>query len=256
LPRARSSSAGERLPAVPPPDGPVFRLGRVPDPFAPPPWERALPDGTFGNRFDDPSARRNVPEWDRFRVLYCGTQRAACFGETLARLRRSPGLAAGLAAIRDDEPIIPEISRPYVSVDWRVRRRIGRTDLDPALRFVDWGDPETWEQVRPLLEPIARALGLDEIDLSVVTGPHRTLTQEFSRFVYDQADEAGRPRYAGIRYISRLHPAWECWAIYDNRIVHQGAPPATIFPDDPDLLAVARLYRLGIELSEGHIIEP
>jgi hypothetical protein len=38
----------------------LFRLGRKPDPWEPPDWSRAQPDGTFGNRFDDPSGNYRV----------------------------------------------------------------------------------------------------------------------------------------------------------------------------------------------------
>ena len=34
------------------PSGVIYRLGRKPDPWAPPDWASAGPDGTFGNRFD------------------------------------------------------------------------------------------------------------------------------------------------------------------------------------------------------------
>ena len=34
--------------------GVIYELGRKPDPWAPPDWASAGPDGTFGNRFDDP----------------------------------------------------------------------------------------------------------------------------------------------------------------------------------------------------------
>jgi hypothetical protein len=49
------------------PTAPLFRLGRKPDPWNPPDWSRAQPDGTFGNRFDDPQGN--------YRVLYAATQR-------------------------------------------------------------------------------------------------------------------------------------------------------------------------------------
>jgi len=234
----------------------VFRIGRGVAPFEPTPWEYALPDGTFGNRFDDPSARRNVPEWERFRAVYCATQRAACFGETLARFRRSLALEAALLAIDDDEPLLPEIERPYVTADWRAKRRMGKAYLDPSLRFADFGNPETWQRVRPVLAPIATALGLGDIDLSAVTGSYHILTQEFARHVFDQEDNDGRPLYAGIRYISRLHPDWECWAIYDSRMVYQSGPSETIYPDDPDLIAIARLFGLAIETFHGHTVDP
>jgi hypothetical protein len=36
------------------PPSTLWRIGRAPDPWALAPWEAAAPDGTFGNRFDDP----------------------------------------------------------------------------------------------------------------------------------------------------------------------------------------------------------
>jgi hypothetical protein len=127
---------------------------------------------------------------------------------------------------------------------------------DPSLRFADFGNPETWQRVRPVLAPIATALGLGDIDLSAVTGSYRILTEEFARHVFDQKDNDGRPLYAGIRYISRLHPDWECWAIYDSRMVYQSGPSETIYPDDLDLIAIARLFGLAIETFHGHTVDP
>ena len=37
------------------PSGPLFRVGRDDDAWAVPDWAYAKEDGTFGNRFDDPS---------------------------------------------------------------------------------------------------------------------------------------------------------------------------------------------------------
>ena len=71
--------------------GVIYRLGRKPDPWAPPDWASAGPDGTFGNRFDDPDAT--------YRVLYASSQRLGCFVETLARFRIDPTLLAELAQI-------------------------------------------------------------------------------------------------------------------------------------------------------------
>ncbi|MGH2345042.1 MAG: RES domain-containing protein, partial [Chloroflexota bacterium] len=66
------------------PAGPVYRIGRSPDPFAAPDWVYAQPDGTFGGRFDDPSGRRGVPANQRFRVLYFATEPVDAFAEVLA----------------------------------------------------------------------------------------------------------------------------------------------------------------------------
>jgi hypothetical protein len=59
--------------------GVIYRLGRKPDPWSAPDWASAGPDGTFGNRFDDPEGM--------YRVLYASSQRLGCFLETLARFR-------------------------------------------------------------------------------------------------------------------------------------------------------------------------
>lgn len=110
-----------------------------------------MPDGTFGNRFDDPSAEEDRPVEERFRIIYCATQRAATFRETVARFRLSIDLLTSLESIADDEPIAESL-RGVVDPDdprhglllaeWRIRRRVGHTVLDPALRFADISNAE------------------------------------------------------------------------------------------------------------------
>lgn len=256
---------------VSPPAGGVYRLVRgAVDPFAPPDWEWATTDGTFGNRFDDPSAEEgNLPD-QRFRAIYCATQRAATFGETVARFRVSLPLLSALQEIDDHEPIgeslrgavdPDEPGHGLLPADWRMRRRIGHTVLDPSLRFVDLSDVGTMQHLRTGLAPLADRLGIIDVDLSSVTSQQRRFTQGIARYIYDQVDEIGHPRFAGIRYPSRLNPEWECWAIFDDRIRHlPGWPniPSSFFPDDPDLQEVARLFGLTIELFPGqdHYIRP
>jgi hypothetical protein len=81
------------------PIAPLFRLGRKPDPWNPPDWSRAQPDGTFGDRFDDPQGN--------YRVLYAATQRVSCFVETLARFRPDLSLIAELHAIAGEDDYVP-----------------------------------------------------------------------------------------------------------------------------------------------------
>ena len=76
-------------------DRPLFRIGRRPDAWAWPPWSYASPDGTFGNRFDDPQSD--------YRVLYASSQRLGPFLETLARFRRDIAIDAEYALIESDE---------------------------------------------------------------------------------------------------------------------------------------------------------
>ncbi|MDI3340784.1 MAG: RES family NAD+ phosphorylase [Sphaerobacter sp.] len=256
----------DQLVAVPPPTTPVYRVARGADPFAPPGWAYANQDGTFGNRFDDPGARAGIPESERFRVIYCATQRAAAFGETIARMRPSLALIAQLNDIDDEEPleqtlhgvVDPEDARRgLVTREWRLQRRLGATYLDPSLRFVDIAAPETMTHLRSALATCAAALGIHDIDLSAITSGQRRFTQECARYIYEQADDAGRPCFAGIRYPSRLNPDWECWAIFDTRMVHQRCPTETIHPNDPGVWEAARLLGLSIEgVRKGDFLRP
>ncbi len=123
-------------------------MGRGFDAFAPPGWTYALPDGTFGNRFDDPSAERDVPEEERYRVVYCATGRAGAFGETVARFRPSLELLAGLKQVEDEEPLDPELEGGIIPEEWRLSPRLGSTRLAPGLPFADLAAPETMRVLR------------------------------------------------------------------------------------------------------------
>ena len=74
--------------------GVIYRLGRKPDPWSVPDWASAGPDGTFGNRFDDPEGM--------YRVLYASSQRLGCFLETLARFRVDVKLIRPVYIIADE----------------------------------------------------------------------------------------------------------------------------------------------------------
>jgi hypothetical protein len=57
------------------------------------------PDGTFGNRFDDPEGT--------YRVLYASSQRLGCYLETLARFRVDLTLYAELSEIEGEDDFTP-----------------------------------------------------------------------------------------------------------------------------------------------------
>ena len=259
----------ELAPVAPPRHG-VYRLARRPGAgFGPVPWEVANPvDGTFGNRFDDPGQALGIPQEERFRAISCATERIGTIMESLARFRRSLPYAgrveAGSRGVREgiDESLRGTFdpgdpSRGLVPAAWRMRRQIGHTLLDPELRFVDIAAMSTLSHLREAMAPDLRELGLTDLDLSVVTGPQRTLTQRIARYVYEQVDLTGTPRFAGIRYLSRFGDAQECWAIFDTRMVMRGTViEQSILPDDPDLLAVAKAFGLTIEVLGGPNLRP
>jgi hypothetical protein len=235
-------------PSVVTPPRVVYRVARGLDPFEPPDWSYAGDHGTFDNRFDDPGAERSIPEAERFRVIYCATSRAAAFGETIARFRPDLELLAKLEEIEDDEPKSPEPQGGVVPEEWRLSRRLGATRLDESLRFVDVDVAQTLQVLRRVLASIAASLGVSDIDLGAIAGPNRRLTQEVVRYVYEQRDPTGEPLYGGIRYLSRLNPEWELWAIFADRIEHSPREVTeSIRAEDPDLLEAASLLNLRIE---------
>jgi hypothetical protein len=233
-----------RLVAIPAPSNPVYRLTRLGiDPFAPAPWELV-----GGNRFDDPESQ--------YRVVYCASERAGAFGETLARFRRSLSLLELMADVEDEETmhealaglVDPSDNRlGIVPADWRFKRQMGVTLLDDSLVFADIAAAESVDHLRTVLAPVARRLGLHDVDVSAVIGSHRALTQRCSRYIYDQLQPDGRPRFAGIRYPSRLNLEWTCWAVFADRMKHfPQRHQTTIDAEDPALLDAARVLGLSI----------
>lgn len=223
----------------------MFRVSRGFDVFVPPDWSWAQDDGTFGNRFDDPGKYRGIPAEDRFRVIYCATERAGAFGETIARFRRSPRLVEGLEKIDDEGPLEPELEGGELPEEWRFGRRLGSTRLDEGLIFADLASAESFQILTEELAPLLVRFGLTEFDLSLITSGKRRVTQEAARYAYELAD--GGQVFAGVRYLSRLNPEWELWAVFNDRMVHSPEELSeTVREGDPGLLEASSV--LGIEV--------
>lgn len=245
--QGHSSLEGSQLAVVGPPRGPVFRVARGLDPFEPPDWRYV-----GGNRFDDPRCgEEGVDTSGCFRVIYAATQRAGAYGETIARYRIDLELLAGLEGIEDDEPLDAQLQPGLVPADYRMQRRLGKTRLNPALRFVDIHAPEAVQALRPILAKAADNLGLRDVDFSTVMGPHREITRQAALYIHEQRDADDQPLYAGIRYLSRLNPAWELWALFADRLVHTADVPEAIYPDDQGFVEAARLLNVNIEIFDG-----
>ena len=240
----------------------IYRLARAdPGPFEPRAWGFARPDGTFGNRFDDPAV--HLPPEQRFQVLYCATQRHATFGETLSSLRLSLPTAIGLQQVKDDESLESVLSRSVdpeafrrglIREEWRLQNVIGHTILNTDLQFVNLSSAETAQYLRHELAEEAVAHGATDIDQSLLMESRRGFTRQVARFFYEQRNADGSPSFAGIRYMSRHDLTWECWAIFVDRMKHvRGMPgiPQRIHPDDPDLMRIAALFELTIETVDG-----
>jgi hypothetical protein len=213
------------------PDALLYRLGRQPDPWAWPDWSYAAPDGTFGNRYDDPEGS--------YRVLYACSQRVGAFLETLARFRPDLEVLAELDRIEGEDEPSADVPRT-----WLDARVIGEATVQG--RFVDLGDTTSLATLRTALAAAAIHHGLDEIDAATIRlRAPRAFTQQVSRYVYEQGS------FAGIRYRSRLGDDLLNWAIFepgaDGRSPLAGTSSARIEADDPDLRAALDL--LGLTLG-------
>jgi hypothetical protein len=210
------------------PIAPLFRLGRKPNPWNPPDWSRALPDGTFGNRFDDPQGN--------YRVLYAATQRVSCFVETLARFRPDLSLIAELQAIAGEDDYWPLGTVPS---DWCEPRIMGEATVTGA--YADIYGASWVSYLRHALASDCVALGLEDLDDSVLQqGDPRRLTQLASLKV----NEAGLD---GIYYRSRYGHDLENWALFEPFEFSSRETAIAVRPDDVDLQKACRLLGLKID---------
>jgi hypothetical protein len=220
--------------AVVRPEGPLYRLAREPDPWAWADWAYAGPDGTFGNRWDDPEGS--------YRVLYAASHRLGAFVETLARFRPDLSVVAEVAAIEGEEAVAPT---GVVPGGWLQGRRLGQAVVDG--RFADIGDATSLATLRGHLAARAIHYGLSEIDAaSIRLGAPRRFTQEISRLVYEWHDENNG--FAGACYRSRLGDQFVNWAIFEPQPgfespLHQ-TDVSEIQPNDPDLVEALRILGL------------
>lgn len=215
----------------------VYRLGREPDPWEWPDWSYAGPDGTFGNRFDDPEGQ--------YRVLYASAERETTFRECLARFRPDPAIVAAEIADNDGDENSPR-TQPAgrVALSWLQTRRIGTARL--IGEFCDIGHSASIVHLRAALAARLSNYGLDDLDAGDIRlRVPRAFTQEISRYIFEQADQ-GRPAYAGVRYGSRLGDELTDWAIFEpNEPVDR--EQEEIEPDDPELLQVLEDYGLALD---------
>jgi hypothetical protein len=203
----------------------LYRIGRAPDPFAPPPFD----DGkNSGNRFDDPAGE--------FWVMYAAEQRRGCFAETLARFHPDLQLIAALKRLPDGDAGDDTPPAGVVPDDWHLKRLVGEFRVAPRQRWLDLRELEIREMVRWELAPTWVEMGLDDFDLSDALTRRRDITQAIARWAYEQG-------YQGIIYPSRLDNAFDCWAIFEGAHF-EVIGSRSIARNDEDLAAIAQVYKL------------
>jgi hypothetical protein len=215
------------MPETKTPTAPIFRLGRRPDPWEPPDWSRAHSDGTFGNRFDDPTGY--------YRVLYASSQRLSCFIETLARFRPDLSLLAELDGIAGEDDYVP---LGHVPSEWCDERWLGNCTAQGS--YADIYSAYWVGRLRQTLASECLKLGLEDLDVAILQqGKPRRLTQLSSLEVY----KAG---LNGIYYRSRYGHDLENWALFEPFQIRKRGDSEAIRVDDPDLLAACEILRIQI----------
>jgi hypothetical protein len=176
-------------------------------------------------------------------VLYFGSDLETCFGETLARFRPSLPL---LSVVEEDWRELGFMDIGTVAADWRQRRSAVHVRIPHDATFLDAESAITHQYLRKELALGLSAIGLDDLDVAAVRGPDRRVTRLISDWAY-MANDDGQPRYAGIRYESRIRSGWECWALFDDEDLDlEVIETLPIVPDMPELQEVARIFELHI----------
>ncbi len=207
------------------PPAEVHRLGRLPDPWAWPDWAYADPDGTFGNRYDDPQGI--------YRVLYASAQRVATFVECLAYYRAAIELVAELQAIVGDEGDEEPPAPGTVPADWVEQRCVGRATL--VGDYADVGHHESLAELRAGLAARVVHHGLHDLDAATLRlSAPRAFTQDVSRYVFGQTAD-GERRWNGLAYLSKHGDDLQNWAIFE--------------PADPEVIDVTEFDRDDADLA-------
>jgi hypothetical protein len=224
-------------------DRPLYRIGRKPDAWAWPDWLRVAVDGTFGNRWDDLLGS--------YRVLYTASTPLGAFVDALARFRPDPLVTRELAEIDGEgEGVAPGC----IDRSWCQARALGSITLRGS--FADVGHPDSLDRIQRDLAGRLVHHGIGELDAQVIrhTAPRR-LTQEISRYVFEQTTERGARAFDGISHLSRLGDDLRSWALFEpvtpaqvKMFVAEGRD-VPFEPDHPDFRHALDL--LGIRLLDA-----
>lgn len=220
-----------------PPAARVLRIGRLPDPWAWPPWEAQHSDSTFGNRWDDPEGV--------YRVVYACTQLEGAYVEVLSRFRPDPAVVAELAAIEGSGD---EYRIGIVPATWLESRAIGEAALVGL--YADVGHGRSLTYLRAVMA--RRLIHHDVPDLDAaairISAPRR-FTQEISNHIYKLSLPDGTPRFAGIEYESRFGDNYQNWAIFERPGQDPIVDPIVRGVHRDDAALHAALASLGLKLG-------
>ena len=199
---------------VAPPTGGYWRVSTWPDVFEPPAPAPPLgtpPEEDDGHRFDDPAGV--------FRTLYCTTEPEGALGECLGEFAFNAAAAARIETFLESEP--------DEGHDEAYQRPLSREDIDAfqwklghspsrAARLIDVDHWRTYFAAAPRALPALARYGIKRFDRHTLLDERRYVTRTMAG-VYraDATSDSGELKASGLRFTSRLPPAWECWALWE-----------------------------------------
>ncbi len=221
----------------------VYRVGYRPEPWAWTPWKYAGADGRFNGRWDDPNGT--------WRAIYTGSSALACYLEVLAIFRPDPQLETDLDEIVDNDDSdsrYPSAAPGALPRPWCEPRQLASGQLTGV--FVQPSQPESLSTLRNRLIPIAKLLGLADLDAAAVRDSRpRELTQAISSWIYTLRTTEGAP-LTGIEFRSRHGDSMLLWAVYERNPAANTPPEIvsttanSVSAADPELAEAMRLHRL------------
>jgi hypothetical protein len=212
--------AAAELKLVPPPPGPLFRVGRSPDPFV---WRDPRPlmatedeaPLLTGNRFDAPH--------NEFRSLYFATEPYGCWLEKLAPLRPIADLPGRIDAAMTEPPDVEydvDLAAVAVGPDFFGGLVLAEAFIDADARFVDVEHEDTLATLSQLVGlPFLTPFVLDRFDRGVAMSRDRRLTRALALELFALAGGAA----VGLRYTSVHAAGVHCWSLWDTAgpLLHQ-----------------------------------
>ncbi len=217
----------------------MWRVGQSPDPLRVnkhyPPQIHFGEENRAGNRFDSPN--------ESYHVLYLATKKLGAYGETLARYRPVPDLKS---VVKDDWHNDGRMEIGCLPSDWRHQRAVARAGPLDEVKFLDVESRKTRDFITDRAGSILSFFGIDRpIDVSDIRGRDYTLTRVVSLWAHQQRSDSEEPRFAGIRYLSRIDTDWECWAVFE-RTPMDLEEILPIEANDPDLLRICSDWNLKV----------
>jgi hypothetical protein len=235
---------------VPPPAGGFWRATSWHEPFDPPPPSRPIgnddEDDEHAGRWDDPDGM--------FRTLYAASLPEGAIGEKLGDFALNPAAAvrieAFFAAEPDEEFADDQLLRALDAddidaLDWT----LAHAGAEGSARFLDVNHWRTHVETAPGAIELLLQFGLRALDRRALLDERRNFTRRLAGLwrsaAFDASDE---PVVHGLRYRSRLPPAWSCWALWEplpldlSEVISE-----RVTIEHPSLRAAAR--KLGVQLA-------